>query len=96
MLTKEDVTRLDKVLRGPMTEAEIELLRDIQGLIEFAIRNGLSFAMVMSILGQDLRGIAQHGMDLDEARSYGFLPKVTGYSKYSAQAVGEPEEDPGG
>jgi len=95
MLTKEDVPKLHEVLRGPMSEAELELLRDMQAFIEFAIRNGLSFAMVLSVLGHDINGLVRHRANLDEARSQGFYPKAEGYSKYTAEAIGEPEEDVG-
>jgi len=90
--TKEHVQALRKIFTGPMSEDEIEILRDIQGMIEFAIRNGLSFAMVVSTLGHDVNGIARHGLSLKDARAHGFVPKVTGYSKYTQDAVGEPDE----
>jgi len=93
MLTRDDVATLNQVLSGPMSAAEVEFLRDIQGLIDFAISNGLSFAMVMSILGHDVNGIARHGMDLSEASACGFVAKVTGYAGYTADAVGESEEE---
>lgn len=77
---------------GPMTSKEIELLRDMQGFIDFSIRNGLSFALVVGTLGQDVNGLARHGFDLDAIRG-DFLPKVSGYSKIDADSVGEPEEE---
>lgn len=92
MGTAERVERLRKGFEGPMSEAEIELLRDFQGVIDFAIRNGLSFALVLSILSHDLNGIAQHGFSLEAAKKSGFPPKATGWSKIDSDDVGEPDE----
>jgi hypothetical protein len=75
-----------------MSGAEIELLRDMQAFMDFAIRNGLSFALVVSTLGHDVNGLARHGLDLETASKEGFGPKVKGYSKIDSSAVGEPEE----
>jgi len=88
----EMAERMRKGFGGPMTETEVAMLRDVQAFIDFAIRNGLSFALVLSILGHDINGVAHHGMSYDEARSDGFLPKVTGYSEINADSVGEPLE----
>jgi hypothetical protein len=76
---------------GPMSDAEVQLLRDIQGFIDFAIRNGLSFASAMLTLAHDVNGLARYGFDLDANRD-GFLPRVTGHSRQDIDAVGEPEE----
>ena len=86
----EAAERLRKHWSGPMSEREIEFLRDVQGFIEFAIRNGLSFPMVVSGLMSDLNEIRFDGVD--KARSRGFLPKVTGYSKLTSEEFGEDEE----
>lgn len=77
---------------GPMSDAEIALMRDTQGFIEHAIRNGFTLALVLSVLQHDIDGIVRHGLSLDEARSDGFLPKVTGYSQVGADSVGQPDE----
>ena len=83
---------LRKRFGGPMTTTEIELLRDMQAFIDFAIRNGLSFAFVVGNLGHDVNGIARYGFDLEAADADGFRAKVAGYSHIDASAVGEPEE----
>ena len=92
MSTTERVEGLRKRFDGPMSEAEIELLRDFQGVIDFAIRNGLSFALVFSILSHDLNGIVQHGFSLEDAKKSGFLPKAAGWAKLNVDDVGEPDE----
>jgi hypothetical protein len=70
----------------------MEVLRDMQAFIDFAIRNGLSFPFVVANLGHDVNGLARYGFDLETAGADQFKPKVTGYSNIDAGAVGEPEE----
>jgi hypothetical protein len=88
----EHAERLKKSWAGPMSQQEIEFLRDVQGFIEFAIRNGLSFPMVVGALGHDVNSLAQHAFDLNATKATGFHPKVTGYSKLMAEDFGESEE----
>jgi hypothetical protein len=88
----EHADRLRKSWAGPMSQQEIEFLRDVQGFIEFAIRNGLSFPMVVGGICHDVNAIAQHAFDLNATKATGFLPKTTGYSKLMAEDFGESEE----
>jgi len=72
-----------------MSPTDIEFLRDVQGFIEFGIRNGLSFPAIVSTLGHDINNIARQGFDW---REDGFGPKVAGYSKLNEDDLGESEE----
>ena len=82
-----------RLVSGPMSEAEVRLLRDVQAYIDFAIRNGLGFARVLSVLSHDIGGIGvYHGMSCEDAVARGFVPKVSGYSEITADSVGEPAE----
>ncbi len=90
--TKEFVKRLGRQFSGPMSAHEEEFLRDIQGSIEFALRNGVNFAVIASALCHDLNEVARDGFDLGQAMSRGFLPKVAEYRKISTDDFGEPEE----
>jgi hypothetical protein len=92
MTTAERVESLRQRFNGPMSDDEVELLRDFQGLIDFAIRNGLSFTLVLSILSHDIQGIAQGGWSLEAAKKSAFSPKAAGWSKINADDVGEPDE----
>jgi hypothetical protein len=85
----EHIEALRKHWSGPMSDAEVELLRDMQAFIDFAIRNGLSFPLVVGTLGHDVNGLQRYGYDLNTAA---FLPKVTGYSQINADSVGQSEE----
>jgi hypothetical protein len=76
---------------GRMTEPEVEFIRDVQGFLDFAIRNGLSFAVALAAVVQDVNEIARDGFEFDKTRSRGFRPKVSGYSKISDDDFGEGE-----
>lgn len=80
--------RLRQGFMGPLSEKETEFLRDVQGFIEFAIRNGLSFPMIVASVGHDFNNLSREGFDLSAVKATGFLPKVTGYSKISADDFG--------
>ncbi|MGA2700199.1 MAG: hypothetical protein ABSH35_03780 [Isosphaeraceae bacterium] len=92
MTSDSKIESLKKIYGGPMTPAEIEVLNDIKGFIDVAIRNGLSFALVIGTLGHDVNNLARHGFDMERATKDGFAPKVAGYSQITPDSVGEPEE----
>src|SRR5947209_946169 len=89
----EEVARLKEKWSRPMSEAEIAFLRDVQGFIEGAIRNGLTFPQVIACLLHDTNKIGQNGFDYEKARADGFVPKVPRYSKLATEEFGESEED---
>ncbi len=60
--------QLQKQWSGPMNEAEVALLKDVQAFIEFALRNGLTFPMVMSTLAHDVNEVARDGFDYGKTR----------------------------
>ena len=83
---------LRKTYSGPMSAEEEEILRDIQAFIAFAIRNGLSFPMVVGTLGHDVNGIARSGFDLAAMRSAGVQPKVTRYRNTTPDDFGDSDD----
>lgn len=85
--------RLKKNWEGPMSDEEISFLRDVQGMIDFVIRNGLSFPVVLGALLHDLGEIRNNDFNLRKAKSTGFHPKVSGYAKYTDELIGQTEED---
>jgi hypothetical protein len=93
--TLSPVDELKKNFAGPMNPQEIEFLRDIQGLIDFAIRNGLSFSLVLTALSHDVNNLIRYyGMSIEKASADGgFTPMVTGYATADPNSVGETEED---
>lgn len=89
--TLASVEELQKNFSGPMTAIEIEFVRDVQGFLEFALRNGLGFPLVLTVLSHDVNNLLR-GMKIDGSGSDRFTPMVTGYANIDANAVGEPEE----
>jgi hypothetical protein len=96
MIMSEKAAELAERLRqrwsGPMTDKEQAFLRDVQGFIEFALRNGLNFSIAAGGLVHDLNEIARAGFDYEQTLARGFRPKVSGYSKLSSDDFGENEE----
>jgi hypothetical protein len=98
MTTKEKKKRVEELhkhfqaFKGPMSDDEREFLKDVKGFVDYALRNGLSFSVVLSVLGHDFNGIIFHG-GLAEAKERSFLPKVTGKSVLDESSVGEPGEE---
>ena len=90
----ELANRLRKQFAGPMSEEEIDFLRDAQAFIEFGTRNGLSFPVIVANLGHDFNELARNAFKLSAAKEGGFLPKVTGYSKITSEDFGDSEEPP--
>jgi hypothetical protein len=88
----DELTALREMNGGPMSESEVEFLRDIQGIIDYAMRNDLGFALVVSMLGHDVNGIAQYGFSIDSALADCFLPQVSGFAGSHADSVGAPED----
>lgn len=84
--------RMKDAHRGPMSPAELKVLRDMQAFVDFAIRNGLSFPLVMGTLAHDVNGLARYGFDLTASKSDFFLPRVTSYAELGPEDFGEPEE----
>jgi hypothetical protein len=62
---------------GPLSEQQVQTLRDMQGWIEYCISNGLSMKSALGVLAHDVNGIL--------AETPFLLPKVTGYAKYRSE-----------
>jgi hypothetical protein len=86
------IEALRKTYGGPMSGEEIEFLHDIQGFLDFTIRNGLSFALALGTLSHDVNGLARYGFSLAEAQADHFLPKTNGFAARQADSVGAVEE----
>lgn len=91
-LGADQLKALGQVNGGPMSEREVEFLRDIQGIIDYAIRNDLGFALVVGMLGHDLGGLVEYDFSLRAADADGFRPRVSGFAGNDANSVGAPED----
>src|SRR6266511_4198787 len=81
-MDKAQVEALKRVYGGPMSQREIDLLRDLQAFIDFCIDNGLSFHSAMGTIAHDENGILAPGEMFDGGI---FTPKVAEYRKIVSQ-----------
>jgi hypothetical protein len=88
MNDQELASRPQQVPGAMMSEEEIAFLRDVQGMIDFAIRNGLTFGAAFNVLLHDLIEIRQEKGDLRQAKARGFVPKVMGYASITPESFG--------
>ena len=70
---QERVERLKQFYSGPMSEHEVEIVRDMQAFLEFCLENGLSSQVAFGTLAHDVGGLLR--------QETGFLPKVAGYTR---------------
>ena len=76
-----------------LTSSERAFLEDAEGLIDWVTRNGVSFSVVLQILGHDLSELERDGFSLETAVSTRFVhPKVTGWARRNTDPVGEADE----
>jgi hypothetical protein len=69
---------------------ERAFLEDAKGLIDWATRNGVSFSVVLQVLGHDIGEIARHDFSLEKTITEGFVdPKVSGWAKRNSELIGE-------
>lgn len=68
----------------PSTE-ERELLEDFEGLVEFAVRNGISLPSLLASLMHDLIELSTYGWNLQTAKADFFRPKATGWAKLNRE-----------
>jgi hypothetical protein len=73
-------------LGGSMTPEQVAQLRDMQGFIEFCIRNGISHLAALSTLAHDVNGLLTH----QDAKW--FRPKSAGYARINEELREELEE----
>lgn len=86
---------MDKVRdHAQISGAEVTFLEDSDGLIDWVTRNGVSFSVVLGILGHDVSELARDEFDLEVTTGPKrcVFPKVTGWAKRNAEPVGEADE----
>ncbi len=72
---------------------ERAFLEDAEGLIDWVTRNGVSFSVVLQILGHDLSELERDGFSLETTVVKRCVhPKVSGWASRNAEPVGEADE----
>jgi hypothetical protein len=80
-MDKAHLENLKRILGGPISESERQLLEDIKAFIDFSIDNGFSFQTVMGTLAHDANGVL--------AGDAYFRPKTAGYARINAEMANE-------
>jgi hypothetical protein len=75
---------------GPLSEQQVRFLRDVQGFVEYAIRNGLSLKTVYSLLQHDFEAAldAPDGLYFNPA---GVMPRLRDMAKELHQIADDPQ-----
>ncbi len=71
-----------------LTKKEEEFSKDIIAAIDFVIRNGIGYGLIINVLCHDMKEILIVG-ELDNAD---YSPKVSGWAQYDVENIGDPEE----
>ena len=79
-------------VRANPSPEQRDLLLDFYGLIDFAVRNGVSVLSLLASLTHDLVELSTYGWDLDAAKTDGFRPNAAGWAKLNDEPVSESDE----
>ena len=70
-------------LGGPLSDEQLQLLRDIQGFIAYGIHEGLSFNVILKMIRHDLDGLI--------TKEPGFIPRVKGLNAELDRIAKDPD-----
>jgi hypothetical protein len=88
-------SRLDQAAHATASNlsiAEEAFLEDALGLIDWVVRNGVRFTLVLEVLGHDIGEISHHDFSLENTLADFVKPKVSGWARRNADPVGEADE----
>ncbi len=71
------------------SDAERTFLEDMDGLLDFATRNGLTFFWVLRAVMHDVTALAGYEWRMDKAADDFFSPTVTGWANRNSEPFGE-------
>ncbi len=77
--------------RFHLSDPERAFVEDLDGLVDFAVRNGLGFRAVLSVLFHDVSEIARNEWSIEKALATFFTPRATGWARRNAEPIGEPD-----
>lgn len=84
----EVTSEVRKQFSGPMSEEEVQFLRDMQATIDYAIRNRYSFPMIISILGHDVYELQLSSYRPEAVKARGVKLKVPILGKWATEEPG--------
>ncbi len=94
-IDSESIETPNKARKGTppkLNPVEVTFLADVRGFMDYAIRNGVTLRVLSGAFTHDLNELFRDGFDLQAAKKRGFHPKVSGYSKITADSVRGVEE----
>ena len=81
-------------MRALASDSERAVLEDMDGLIDYAMRNGLGFQSVFSTLWHDVGMLRFYKWSLEDAqKDETFHLRVAGWAKRNVAIVGEPDAE---
>ena len=75
--------------RSSVSEDEIRFLRDMDGLVDFAVRNGLNFLFVARAMAHDLGELASNHWNLENLKKNFVLPQSKGWAERNQLPVAD-------
>ncbi|HEX4794362.1 MAG TPA: hypothetical protein VH370_11250 [Humisphaera sp.] len=81
--------------RVAVSAADLEFLKDLDAILDFALRNGLTFNSVLLFIMHDIPTIAKYGSVQEAADKDFFTPKLKGWAQTNIDEVGDVIESSG-
>lgn len=78
--------------RFRLSDPERGFVEDLEGLVDFAVRNGLGFRAVLSVLFHDVGELSRNEWSIEKALATFFTPKATGWARKNVEPIGEPDD----
>ncbi len=79
--------------RAALSTADHAFLQDMDGFLDYAMRNGITFLWVLTGVMHDVSEIGHYSWSVDVAASDHFSPKVTGWAERNKAVYGDSESD---
>lgn len=78
--------------RAHLSDAERAFLTDMDGLIDYSVRNSITFLTLLRPITHDVAGLSSYGWSLEGANADCFLPAVSGWAERNLQPAGQADE----
>lgn len=79
-------------VRARLLDSEKAFLRDMDSLVDYAVRNGITFLTLIRPMLHDVSELKGYDWSLEKAAADSFLPAVTGWAERNLQPAGQSEE----
>ena len=76
----------------PLSQRERDFLEDVDGFLDFATRNGLTFFTIVQVLFHDVNELISHKSSFDELDKNFVVPKVAGWATRNRESMIDDDE----